>query len=101
MNEQDLDALAHRVAKYLRDHPEIAVGNFDYRQILPLADATTAVMCTSESVFYRWCEKNRVTAFRRGQYRRQDLIDGLAREEQLRNKRRAKKPRRDVPPLQA
>ncbi|MEO6994918.1 MAG: hypothetical protein ABI273_15020 [Lacunisphaera sp.] len=100
VNDQELDAIARRVAEYLRDRPEIALGEFDNRQLLPLADATSSVMLKSKQQFHVWCKAYRVTAFRHGQYRRQDLIDGLKLEASvmaMRARRRGrKKPRQKV-----
>ena len=52
----------------------------DMRQLLPLADAVTAVSCGSDSAFYRWAAKWRVRHFRQGLYRRSNLADAMERE---------------------
>lgn len=69
----------------------LALPSTDYRQALPARDAATAVMCGSVRAFYRWASKHGVTPLRRGLFRREDLANGLAKEERIKGKRRTGK----------
>lgn len=56
--------------------------------ILTLAEAVVHTRCDSDSAFYRWCSKWRVTASAHGRYARRALDAGLHRESMASVKRR-------------